>query len=87
MITAHRPICCLICGYYLATQEKYTGNRCVDPGHWQAAGLFAPGDFYLMAQMIAGVRAELARRPDESRDTVPSDPYKNHLFIDEIHVT
>lgn len=65
MITSHRPSCCLICGHYLTTDEQYTGNRCVDPGHWLAAGLLAPRDFYLMARMVAEERAELARRPDK----------------------
>jgi len=59
-----RPSCCTMCGYYLTTDEKYTGLRCVDPGHWQAAGLLRPRDFYAMARLVAGARTELARRPD-----------------------
>jgi len=64
MTASYKPTYCMICGYYLTTDEQYTGNRCVDPGHWLAAGLLAPRDFYLMARMVAGARAELARRRD-----------------------
>ena len=70
MIATFKLGCCLICGHYLTTDEQYTGNRCVDPGHWLAAGLLAPRDFYLMARMVAGARAELARRPDNHNTTV-----------------
>jgi hypothetical protein len=63
MITVRQPRSCKICGYYLTTKAQYTGYRCVNPDHWQAAGLFAPRDFYSMARMAAGARAELARRP------------------------
>jgi hypothetical protein len=59
-----RPNRCSLCGYYLTADEKYAGMRCVDPGHWQAAGLLRPRDFYAMARLVAGARAELARRPD-----------------------
>jgi hypothetical protein len=64
MITVHEPRCCKICGYYLTTNEQYTSYRCVNPEHWQAAGLLAPRDFYLMARIVARGRAELARRPE-----------------------
>ena len=62
MTTVCRPHRCIICGYYLTTDEKFVGCRCVNPEHWQAAGLLAPRDFYLMARMVAGARGELARR-------------------------
>jgi hypothetical protein len=55
---------CMICGGYLTTDEEYIGYRCVDPGHWQAAGLLAPRDFYAMARLVAGARAELIGQPD-----------------------
>jgi hypothetical protein len=65
MITVRQPRSCKICGYYLTTEAQYSGYRCVNPAHWQAAGLLAPRDFYLMARMAAGARAELARRPNK----------------------
>jgi hypothetical protein len=65
MITAHSQIFCLICGHCLTTQEQYAGNRCTDPGHWQAAGLLGPRDFYSLARLVAGIRAELVRRPEK----------------------
>ncbi|MBI1877010.1 MAG: hypothetical protein HYR94_02020 [Chloroflexi bacterium] len=58
-----RPSCCIICGYYLSTDEKYIGSRCVEPGHWQAAGLLGPRDSYAMARLVVSARIELARRP------------------------
>lgn len=63
MSAAYSQVFCLICGHYLTTQDQYAGNRCTDPGHWQAAGLLAPRDFYLMARMVAGLPAEIVRRP------------------------
>jgi hypothetical protein len=62
MAKIHRPKRCAICGYYLTTGEKYAGRRCLDPGHWQAAGVLAPADFYPMARLTAQVRAELNQR-------------------------
>jgi hypothetical protein len=60
----HKFSCCLICGYYLTTDEQYLGHRCLDPSHWQAAGLLSARDFYSMARMVAGSRAELTHRAD-----------------------
>ena len=62
MINTRRPRRCLICGHYLTLKEKSVGNRCVEPGHWQAAGRLAPRDFYLMARMVAEIRTELEWR-------------------------
>jgi hypothetical protein len=75
MMMTHKPPCCAICGYYLTTDEQYLGHRCVDPEHWQAAGLFSPRDFYLMARLVAGAGAELAQRADDL--TAPLAPIRN----------
>jgi hypothetical protein len=58
------PQHCMFCGYYLTTLEKYAGSRCVDPAHWQAAGMLAANDFYPMARIAAGAHAELDQRPN-----------------------
>lgn len=65
-----KPKCCAICGYYLTTLEQYAGSRCVDPAHWQAAGLLASNDFYPMAQIAAGANTELHRRSDNHHGPV-----------------
>jgi hypothetical protein len=59
-----KPGCCAICGYFLTASESYAGHRCLNPGHWQAAGLLAPSDFYRMAQIAAKLNAELNHRFD-----------------------
>ncbi len=64
MTATHQPDCCTICGYYLTIIDTYEGDRCVDPGHWQAAGLLSPRDFYTMAQIMALARAERVHRAD-----------------------
>lgn len=56
------PARCTICGYYLTTFEQYAGNRCVDPGHWQAAGALTPSDFYPMARIAAWANSERNQR-------------------------
>jgi hypothetical protein len=58
----NQPSCCAICGHYLTTSEKYSGRRCLDPGHWQAVGVLASTDFYSMARLAAQARRELKRR-------------------------
>jgi hypothetical protein len=63
-INSHKPMQCAICGRYLTTIDKYTGNRCFDPSHWQAAGLLASSDFYPMARLAAQANAELNLRFD-----------------------
>ena len=63
-MTVHvTPTHCVFCGHYLTIDERYAGQRCVDPAHWQAAGQLAPRDFYAMARLVAGAGAEIARRP------------------------
>lgn len=59
--------CCAICGHYLTTSEKYAGQRCLDPGHWQATGKLASTDFYSMARLAAQARRELNRRFEAKR--------------------
>lgn len=64
MSATGQPNCCPICGSYLTTTAAYAGNRCTDPGHWQASGLLAPRDFYTMAQLAALAHQERAYRPE-----------------------
>lgn len=65
-----KPNRCVICGNYLTISGKYVAHRCLDPSHWQAIGLLAPNDFYLMACLTAKRSAEPVRRsevPDSCR--------------------
>lgn len=57
-----QPNSCAICGNFLTTSEKYAGQRCLDPGHWQATGLLNPTDFYLLSRIAARMGTELERR-------------------------
>lgn len=52
-IMINQPERCSFCKYYLTTDPQFVGYRCVDPGHWQAAGLLKPGDYYPLAQVAA----------------------------------
>jgi hypothetical protein len=62
LIQVGKPNQCTICGYYLTTGEEYAGHRCLDPGHWQAAGLLSPNDFYPMAIITARASIEFNLR-------------------------
>jgi hypothetical protein len=62
MTSTDKPIRCPICGYYLTTAAQFTGYRCVDPGHWQAAGLLEARDYYPMAQIASRASVELNYR-------------------------
>lgn len=64
MSATGQPNCCTICGGYQTTTGAYTGNRCTDPGHWQAAGLLTSRDFYSLAQIAALAHQERAYRPE-----------------------
>ncbi len=59
-----KPDQCTICGSYLTVVEEYAGTRCLDPAHWQAAGLLHPSDFYPMARIMAEATAEYNSRTD-----------------------
>ena len=59
LIHSCEPGRCTICGYYLTTSDEYVGYRCLDPGHWQAAGVLVSSDFYPMARLAAQAHAEL----------------------------
>ena len=61
MTGSNIPKCCRICGRYLTTVEEFTGYRCLDPGHWQAAGL-SPSDFYAIARVAAIGEQDAAKR-------------------------
>jgi len=41
---------------------EFTGQRCVDPAHWQAAGVLAPRDYYPMAKIVSAASVELNQR-------------------------
>lgn len=56
------PAPCRICGYLHTLSAQYAGNRCVDPGHWQAAGLISFKDYYSLAKVAAEARKELHHR-------------------------
>lgn len=56
------PAACRICGYWHTLSVQYRGNRCVDPGHWQAAGLISFKDYYSLAKIAAEARKELPHR-------------------------
>lgn len=60
--TYDQPERCPICGYYLTTAVELTGSRCVDPGHWQAAGVLSPRDYYPLAQVASQASVERHRR-------------------------
>ncbi len=60
----HQPAQCAICGCYLTMGEEYVGNRCLDPAHWQAAGLLSSDDFYPMARLTARAHLEHNLRPN-----------------------
>jgi hypothetical protein len=76
MITmnGHKPGRCAICGYFLTSSEIYAGYRCLNPGHWQAAGLLAPNDYYLMAKITAKSNAELNHRFNHQNGSNPKIP-------------
>jgi len=56
------PERCGICGLYLTTLEEYGPSRCLDPGHWQAAGIITSTDFHPMAWIVAHANGQLNRR-------------------------
>jgi hypothetical protein len=45
--------CCPICGNILTLDSQLFDESCIDPSHWQAAGLLSPRDYYPMAQIAA----------------------------------
>ena len=57
IIHSREPGRCTICDYYLTTVEEFAGQRCLDPAHWQAAGVLASSDFYPMARIAARAHA------------------------------
>jgi hypothetical protein len=72
MTTNHKPSRCPICGYYLTIATQFAGSRCVDPGHWQAAGILAPRDYYPMAKIASGATVELNQRSDNGPNIIES---------------
>ncbi|MCB0175881.1 MAG: hypothetical protein KDJ97_35595 [Anaerolineae bacterium] len=61
------PVTCRICGYLHTLSAQYAGNRCVDPGHWQAAGLISFKDYYSLAKVMAEAKNELNYRSKHPR--------------------
>ncbi len=57
-----KPDRCPICGYYLTMAAEFTGSRCIDPGHWQAAGVLGARDYSPMAKIVAWANVELTHR-------------------------
>lgn len=37
-----KPPRCPICNDWLTAEKRYAGYRCINPDHWQAAGLAMP---------------------------------------------
>lgn len=62
-----KPDQCTICGSYLTVTEEYAGARCLDPAHWQAAGILNSTDFYPMARIMAEATAQYGRSSHHSR--------------------
>ncbi len=58
----NKPRRCPICGYYLTTALEFAGCRCIDPGHWQAAGVLTSRDYLPMAQLASYAATEQNRR-------------------------
>jgi hypothetical protein len=56
MITSSCPRLCPICSRYLTTAKEYGSGRCVDPGHWIAAGELSSDNFYELARVAAVIR-------------------------------
>jgi hypothetical protein len=71
MMIGNKPPRCPICGYYLTMAVQFAGCRCVDPGHWQAAGVLNPRDYYPMAKIASGAHAEHSRRTNGHHHTEP----------------
>lgn len=59
---ADEPKSCPICGHYQTIAATFAGYRCIDAGHWQAAGLITPRDYYLMAKIAAWAKKDLNLR-------------------------
>lgn len=58
LVEIPQPAICAICGNYLTIGEEFAGYRCLDPAHWQAAGLLTASDFYPMARLAARAHLE-----------------------------
>lgn len=68
------PAPCRICGYLHTLSAQYAGHRCVDPGHWQAAGLISFKDYYSLAKIAAETRKELHHRQNHPQSQPLSRP-------------
>ncbi|MCB0213516.1 MAG: hypothetical protein KDJ52_29505 [Anaerolineae bacterium] len=66
------PIACSICGLFFTLSGQFAGKRCIDPGHWQAAGIITVKDYYTMAKIKAAKANEQLSRPNNSlTDSTP----------------
>jgi hypothetical protein len=59
---------------------QFSGQRCTDPGHWQAAGLLVADDYYKMAQLMVWTAAEQAQAAVE-QETIHFVATPTHAFI------
>jgi hypothetical protein len=73
MIIGNKPPRCPICGYFLTTANQFAGCRCVDPGHWQAAGILNPQDYYPMAKIVSGALTEQNQRINGNNNNPGTD--------------
>ena len=65
------PITCSICGLFFTLSVQFAGERCIDPGHWQAAGIITVKDYYIMAKIKAETANEqLSRRNKNAVDSI-----------------
>ncbi len=69
METNDIPGRCKICGNYFTTSAEFASSRCMEPGHWLAAGVLSPTDYYPIAKIAARASAksgELAAKQNPS---------------------
>lgn len=63
-----KPLRCSICGLYLTTHPYFYGRRCLEPGHWLAAGLLQADDYYPLGQLAAQAMLERQHIPVTQKD-------------------
>ena len=63
------PQSCPFCGLNLTVDTHSVRRQCVDPAHWQGAGLLSSHDYYAMAKLAARGIMEMARRSNKGIST------------------
>ncbi len=78
-MTTNTPNNCKICNHYQTTDTQFTGNRCLNPGHWQATGQLEPHDYYQMAELSALAQEERNRHfaQDTKESALEPSPLPN----------